>query len=63
MSSARFMTSLVAVLTSEEGLILLRHSLTKRMPYMRRRSAGPWISKFRKKVLARNSDRASSRMS
>lgn len=62
-SSARFMTSFPAVLASAVGLILLRQSLTNQMPYTSRRSAGPWISKFRKKVLARKRARTSSRMS
>ena len=45
------------------GLTLPRHSLKNRMPYINIRSAGPLISKFRKKVLARYKEIISSRQS
>lgn len=45
------------------GLTLPRHSLTNNMPYIIMRSAGPLISKLRKNVLARYSERTSSRQS
>jgi hypothetical protein len=62
-SRARFRTSFWASLELAVGLILPRQSLTNQMPYTSRRSAGPWISKLRKKVLARKRARTSSRIS
>lgn len=43
--------------------IFVRHSETKRMRMMRRRSAGPLISKFLKRELARKRSKVSSIMS
>lgn len=60
LSLARLLTSLVASLARVARSILLRHWVTNRVPYMSRRSAGPWISKLRKRVFARKSERTSS---
>lgn len=62
-SRAPLMRAFSAVRASALDFTFVRQSETNRMPYISRRSAGPLISKLRKKVLARKSERTSSRMS